>query len=96
MPKHRRWGIQVGAFARYKQAYEAARKAIEKAPSLLLNAAIKVVPLKKRNGRTLHRARLKGLSKSQANRACALIKKRKGDCIKIKIRDGYRVASNVR
>ncbi|HJO74007.1 MAG TPA: D-alanyl-D-alanine carboxypeptidase [Rhodospirillales bacterium] len=96
VPKHRRWGIQVGAFARYKQAYEAARKAIEKAPSLLLDAAIKVVPLKKRNGRTLHRARLKGLSKSQANQACAIIKKRKGQCMEIQMRNGYRVASNVR
>ena len=96
VPKHRRWGIQVGAFARYTQAYEAARKAIEKEPSLLLNAAIKVVPLKKRNGRTLHRARLKGLSKSQARRACAIIKKRKGQCMQIRMRDGYRVASNVR
>ena len=96
VPKHRRWGIQVGAFARYKQAYEAASKAIEKAPSLLMDATIKVVPLKKRNGRTLHRARLKGLSKGQASRACALIKKRKGDCMKIKMRDGYRIASYVR
>ena len=96
VPKHRRWGIQVGAFARYKQAYEAARKAIEKAPSLLLNATIKVVSLKKRNGRTLHRARLKGLSMNQATKACAIIIKRKGQCMEIQMRKGYRVAFNVR
>ena len=73
-----------------------ARKAIEKAPSLLLNAAIKVVPLKKRNGRTLHRAGLKGLSINKATKACAIIIKRKGQCMEIQMRKGYRVAFNVR
>lgn len=96
VPKHRRWGVQVGAFARYTQAYEAARRAVEIAPSYLLNGNIKVVPLKKRNGRTLHRARIKGISKTQASRACAFLKKRKAQCMKIRMPDGYRVAANTR
>ncbi|MDA1090614.1 MAG: D-alanyl-D-alanine carboxypeptidase [Proteobacteria bacterium] len=96
VPEGRRWGIQVGAFSRYEQAYEAAREALEIAPKLLLEAVIKVVPLKKRNGRTLHRARLKGLSKSQASSVCAVIIKRKGQCMEIQMRDDYRVASNTR
>ncbi len=96
VPKNRRWGIQVGAFARYSQAYEAARRAIEIAPSMLMEGTIKVVPLKKRNGRTLHRARIKGISKAQADRACRFLKKRKAQCMKIQMREGYRVAFNNR
>ena len=96
VPKHRRWGIQVGAFARYSQAYDAARKAIEVAPRLLRNGTIKVVPLKKRNGKVLHRARIKGISRKQAVLACKFLKKRKARCMKIRMRDGYRVAANDR
>ena len=96
VPKNRRWGIQVGAFARHSQAYEAARRAIEIAPSLLMEGTIKVVPLKQRNGRTLHRARIKGISRTQANRACIFLKKRKAQCMKIRMREGYRVAFNNR
>jgi D-alanyl-D-alanine carboxypeptidase len=70
VPKNRRWGVQVGAYARYSQAYEAARRAVEIAPSLLSDGKIKVVPLRKRRGRVLHRARIKGISKQQAYQAC--------------------------
>ncbi|MCH7551048.1 MAG: D-alanyl-D-alanine carboxypeptidase [Proteobacteria bacterium] len=93
VPKHRRWGIQVGAYARYSQAYDAARKAIEIAPRLLRDGTIKVVPLKKRNGKTLHRARIKGISQKQATLACKFLKKKKAHCMKIRMRDGYRVAA---
>ena len=93
VPRHRRWGIQVGAYARYSQAYDAARKAIEVAPRLLRNGTIKVVPLTKRNGKVLHRARIKGISRKQAVLACQFLKKRKAHCMKIRMRDGYRVAA---
>ena len=93
VPRNRRWGIQVGAYARYSQAYDAARRAIEVAPRLLRNGTIKVVPLKKRNGKVLHRARIKGISQKQATLACKFLKKRKAHCMKIRMRDGYRVAS---
>ncbi len=94
VPKNRRWGVQVGAYARYNQAYEAARRAIEIAPSLLSDGTIKVVPLRKRRGRVLHRARIKGISKQQAYQACRFLKKRKTNCMEIRMRDGYRVAAN--
>ena len=96
VPKHRRWGIQVGAYAQYSRAYDAARKAIEVAPRQLRNGTIKVVPLKKRNGKTLHRARIKGISQKQATLACRFLKKKKAHCMKIRMRDGYRVAANNR
>ena len=96
LPKNRRWAIQVGAFARYAQAYEAARRAVKIAPSLLTEGAIKVVPLEKRNGRTLHRARIRGITKNQAYRACRFIEKRKGQCMEIRLRKGFSVAFNDR
>jgi D-alanyl-D-alanine carboxypeptidase len=94
LPKNRRWAIQVGAFAKYNQAYEAARRAIEIAPNLLTQGAIKVVPLKKRNGRILHRARIRGITKKQAYRACRFIEKRKGHCMEILLRKGSYLAFN--
>jgi D-alanyl-D-alanine carboxypeptidase len=94
LPKNRRWAIQVGAFARYNQAYEAARRAVELAPKLLTKGAIKVVPLKKRNGRILHRARIRGITKKQAYRACNFIEKRKGQCMEIRLRKGFSLAFN--
>jgi D-alanyl-D-alanine carboxypeptidase len=96
LPKNRRWAIQVGAFARYAQAYEAARRAIEIAPSLLTTGSIKVVPLKKRNGKTLQRARIRGITKRQAYRACRFIERRKGQCMEIRLRGGVSLAFNDR
>jgi len=94
VPENRRWGVQVGAYARYAQAYEAARRAIEVAPSFLMEGKIKIVPLQKRRNRVLHRARIKGLSKAQAYNACRTLEEHKTGCMEIKMRDGYRVAAN--
>ena len=56
VPKHRRWGIQVGAFARSNQAHEVAVKAQHTLPNLLEDGIVSVVPLTKKNGTVLHRA----------------------------------------
>lgn len=96
LAKNRRWGVQVGAFARYAQAFEAARSAIEAVPASLRHGKIKVVLLRKRNGKTLQRARIHGISKKQAYRACRSLKKRKKPCMELRMPDGYQVAANVR
>ncbi len=96
VPENRRWGVQVGAYARYSQAYEAAERALEIAPTLLMQGNIKIVPLKKRNGRILHRARIKGISEEQAKKACRYLKQRNTNCMKIRMRDNYRMAFNDR
>lgn len=96
LPKNRRWGVQVGAFARYAQAFEAARSAVEAVPALLSQGRIKVVLLRKKNGKTLQRARINGISKNQAYRACRTLKKRKKPCMELRMPDGYQVAANVR
>jgi len=96
VPEDRRWGVQVGAYARYSQAFQAAERALETASALLAEGAIKIVPLKKRGGRILHRARIKGISEEQAQKACRYLIQNNTNCLKIKMRDGYRTASNDR
>ena len=81
-----RWGIQVGAYMRYSPAYEIAAKVVEMLPRLLENGTIKVVPLKIRNRRPVYRARILGLSKKQAYRACRILKKRKMDCMEMRLK----------
>ncbi len=83
------WGIQVGAFARQKQAVNAARQALKSVPQLLHNGEIKISPLKKKNGRKLYRARIIGIEKHSAFRACKLIK----DCMELKITANEELAS---
>jgi len=91
--KHK-WGVQVGAFARYSQAFDAARDAVDVAPDYLKRGHIKVVPLKKRSGRTLHRARIHGITKKQAYRACRYLKKKRRDCMELKLKKPVQVAQN--
>ena len=91
-----KWAVQVGAFARYAQAYEAARTAIDTAPALLRDGQIKIVPLKKRNGRTLQRARINGISKRQAYRACRTLKKKRQHCMELTLKTPLKVATNLR
>jgi len=86
------WGIQVGAFARQAQALRAAKQVAIKLPSLMTNGRIAVVPLKKRNGRLLHRARIHGITKRQAYRACKLLK----DCLEVRLNGPLEVASAAR
>ncbi len=88
------WTVQVGAFARYKQAYEAAQTAVDIAPELLKKGLIKVVPIKKRNGRVLHRARILGITKRQAYRACKSLKRKRMHCMEISGKKAMQVASN--
>ena len=71
---------------RYSPAYERAVKVVERLPSLLENGTIKIVPLKIRNRRPVYRARILGLSKKQAYRACRILKKRKMDCMEMRLK----------
>ena len=88
------WAVQVGAFAGHSQAYEAARQAVEIAPEYLSDGALKVVPLKKANGRVLQRARIEGISKQQAYDACRSLKKKKMNCMEMRLPDDYKLAAN--
>ncbi len=86
------WGIQVGAYMRYSPAYEIAVKVVERLPSLLEYGTITVVPLEIRNRRPVYRARILGLNKKQAYRACRILKNRKMDCMEMLLK-GVQIAS---
>ena len=87
-----RWGIQVGAFARYDPALQIARRAVSKVPRYLKNGIVKVVPLKKRNRRPLYRGRILGISKKEAYRACRALKKHKISCMALRLKESVQLA----
>lgn len=87
------WAIQVGAYKQYGPAYRIAVKVVAKLPDLLGDGTIKVVPLKKRNGLILYRARILGLAKKQAYKACRILKQRRMDCMEVRLK-GVQVASS--
>lgn len=74
------WAVQVGAFSKQDQARSAAEQAVNQASRYLNGGQIKIVPLEKRNGRVLHRARIVGISKRDAYHTCRVIR----DCMELK------------
>lgn len=82
------WAVQVGAFSQVSQAQRAAEKAIGKVPSYLADGQVRIVPLKKRNGSILHRARIVGISKRDAYRTCRVLR----DCMELKTEINAEVA----
>jgi D-alanyl-D-alanine carboxypeptidase len=92
--KNSDWAVQVGAFTRYNQAYETALIAVDYASQQLKNGRIKIVPIKNRKGRILHRSRILGVSKSQAYKACKFLKQKRINCMEIKSKKDLKLASN--
>ncbi|WP_240492849.1 D-alanyl-D-alanine carboxypeptidase [Candidatus Terasakiella magnetica] len=85
------WGVQVGAFNTIKKARVQAKAAIKRAPSYLTGAKTKVVPLK--NGsKKVYRARVVGVEKREAYRACRALKKMRHPCMVFRAK-GTQVAS---
>ena len=85
------WGVQVGAYNTIKKARVQAKAAIKRAPSYLTGARTKVVPLK--NGRkSVYRARVVGIEKREAYRACKALKRMKQPCMVFRAK-GTQVAS---
>ncbi|MDV7338564.1 D-alanyl-D-alanine carboxypeptidase [Terasakiella sp. A23] len=74
------WGVQVGAFNTIKKARVQANAAIKRAPSYLTGAKTKVVPLKNGN-KKVYRARVVGVEKREAYRACKALKRMKQPCM---------------
>lgn len=76
------WTIQVGAFHRYALAEQAAQSAAKLAPATLVNGEIKIVPSQPKKGKPLYRARIAGLSKTEATKACAQLQAKQMNCIR--------------
>jgi len=85
------WGVQVGAFSKVSQARSAAEKAIGKASRYLNGGNIRIVPLNKRSGKILHRARIVGISKRDAYRTCRVLK----DCMELRTASSPELASRL-
>lgn len=81
------WGIQVGAFHRLALAKDAATKATEVAATLLENGQVKIVPSASKRKKPLYRARIVGLSKQEAYRACSILRKKAMDCMAMPDKD---------
>ena len=77
--RRNRWGIQVGAFARFAPAHLAATRAARKAPRLLRRTRVKIIATEGPKGK-LYKARLFGLSKARAKRVCRILKSKKHSC----------------
>ena len=80
------WGVQVGAYAKYSQAHQSARTAVNMASRQLAGGTIKVVPLKTRRGNTLYRARIHGLGKRTAYAACRVLEQKSRDCMELRVK----------
>lgn len=76
------WMIQVGAFHRYALAEQAAQNATKMAPATLVNGEIKIVPTNPKKGKPIYRARIAGLSKTEAAKACAALQAKNMACIR--------------
>jgi D-alanyl-D-alanine carboxypeptidase len=81
-PAPTEWGIQVGAFRREAAARRVASEAQQAAVALLDGTRIVIPPIEARSGR-FFRARLVGLSRKDAFRACRRLKARRFDCLPI-------------
>ena len=87
------WGVQVGAYKQRQPAIDIAVKAIGLAPSYLAKGEILISPLHKKNGRVLYRARVVGVAKKSAYRACSYLEKNKMDCLEVRVKLPTEVAA---
>jgi D-alanyl-D-alanine carboxypeptidase len=79
------YGIQVGAYSKYNAAQKAAQTATTAESQLLADARIIIDTQKMNNGSKLYRARVAGLSKTDAQTACRNLKAKRTDCLVLKI-----------
>lgn len=75
-----KWAIQTGAFGSYSKAQTHAQKIKNKLSGKFAMRGINVEQYS-RNGTTMYRSQVVGFAKSEASRACAMLKSRGQSCI---------------
>ena len=81
-----RFGIQVGAFTEYRRAQRGLTQARKVLPNRLARGTgAHIQARRNRSNRPIYRARITGLSFSQAREACTILKRRSLNCMAIKI-----------
>jgi D-alanyl-D-alanine carboxypeptidase len=78
------WSIQVGAFYTRSPASKLAGKVMKKYANYLRGGRVAIMPLAKRRGRILYRARILGIGKAGAYKACRVLESHKRDCMELK------------
>ena len=86
------WGIQVGAFVKPSDARLIAEKSKGLLPVILGDGTVRVVPLDRKRGKDLFRARIHGIAKRNAYRACKLLKNRGIQCLEVRVKKPVQVA----
>jgi D-alanyl-D-alanine carboxypeptidase len=79
------YGIQVGAYSKYDAAQKAALGATKAEPQLLSETRILIDTQKMNSGGKVYRARIAGLSKTDAQTACQKLKAKDTDCLVLKV-----------
>lgn len=79
------WGVQVGVYKQRQPAIDIAAKAVGIAPSYLAKGEIVISPLYKKNGSLLYRARVVGVEKNSAYKACNFLEKNKMECMEVEV-----------
>ncbi len=83
--KPRRYAIQVGAFDRYKWARRGLERAHKVLPERLAEGTSdRILAKRNRSRRPIYRARITGLSFSEAREACHILKRRSLDCMAVR------------
>ncbi len=82
------YGVQVGAYSQYAPAQSAALRVTRSMPGIFSEARIVVD-----ESNSLYRARLMGLSKSDAEQACAKLHAQRSDCMVLNTTDGLAKAN---
>lgn len=86
------WSVQVGAFNRIDAARRAAENAVKLAAAPLGDAGVEISTTGKKK-KSIHRARLVGLSETDAREACRILERRKHDCLLVAPAPGSRGTS---
>ena len=94
LPKSDIWGIQVGAFYTRKPAASLATEISRKYARILKNGQVTIMPLKKSRNRILYRARILGIRKQEAYRACRSLKKYRRPCMPVKLPAQLEIAAS--
>jgi D-alanyl-D-alanine carboxypeptidase len=82
------YGVQVGAYSQFTPAQNAALRVTRAMPGIFSDARIVVD-----ESNSLYRARLVGLSKADAEQACAKLHAQKADCMVLSTTDGLAKAN---
>jgi D-alanyl-D-alanine carboxypeptidase len=82
------FGVQVGAYSQYGPAQRAAVRVTKSMPNIFTDSRIAIDESNK-----LYRARVVGLSKADAEKACAQLKAQRADCMVFTTGDGLAKAN---